>query len=183
MVAAGEPEEEIADRVDHVTPVIAQEGAEPIKETVVAINRVTKVVTGGKRMTFSAVVVAGNGNGKVGVGKGKARDVQSAITKAVFQAKKRMQGIVMKGATIPFAVVGRYGAAQVMLSPACEGTGVIAGGPIRAVLEACGIKDILTKNLGTSNSHNVLHATLDGLMQLKSKDELARRRGKKSEEI
>lgn len=154
-----------------------------LKETVVAINRVTKVVSGGKRFAFAAVIVAGDGNGKVGLGKGKARDVQSAISKASYQAKKNMISTRLMGTTIPCPVIGTFGAARVMMRPAVEGTGVVAGGAIRAVLEACGVKDILTKNLGTSNTYNVIYATLNGLSKLRTKEDFAKKRGKKVEDI
>lgn len=153
------------------------------KETVISINRVSKVVSGGKRIAFSAVVVVGDGKGNVGVGKGKARDVPQAIAKAGFQAKKHFISVPIEGTTLAFEVMGCFGAGQVLLKPASPGTGVIAGGAIRAVLEACGIKDILTKNLGSSNIHSVINATLDALEQLKTKEEIAKRRGKKAEEI
>ncbi|MBI4064047.1 MAG: 30S ribosomal protein S5 [Elusimicrobia bacterium] len=153
------------------------------KETVVAINRVAKVVSGGKRLAFSAVAVVGDGNGQVGVGKGKARDVQNSILKAVNQAKKHLVRVPLKNSTIPVAIVGTFGAARVLLRPAAPGTGVIAGGPVRAVVEACGIKDILTKSLGTSNIHNVLYATISALTNLRTKEEVARKRGKKPEDI
>lgn len=161
--------------------VVPAESTSPTRETVVCINRVTKVVSGGKRFAFSAVTVAGDGNGKVGVGKGKARDVQMAITKASYQAKKNMLAVPLSGTTIPCSVIGSFGAAKVLMRPAVEGTGVVAGGAIRAVLEACGVKDILTKNLGTSNTYNVVYATLDGLSKLRTKEEFFRTRGKKLE--
>lgn len=182
-----------ADAIEEAEPSAKQEEILPqatvpspdaaVKETVVSISRVTKVVSGGKRLAFSAIVVAGNGNGKVGVGKGKARDVQSAIAKASYQGKKHMRSVPLEGTSISYVVIGNFGAAKVMLQPAAPGTGVIAGGAIRAVLEACGVRDILTKNLGTSNAHNVLHATMDALSQLKTKEELARKRGKKVEDL
>lgn len=164
-------------------PIAASLVAGPLKETVVYINRVTKVVSGGKRFAFSAVIVAGDGNGKVGVGKGKARDVQMAIAKASYQAKKNMISTRLIGTTIPCSTVGFFGAAKVLLRPAVEGTGVVAGGAIRAILEVCGIKDILTKNLGTSNPYNVIYATLDALSKLRTKEEIAKIRGKKVEEV
>ncbi|MBI4668449.1 MAG: 30S ribosomal protein S5 [Elusimicrobia bacterium] len=154
-----------------------------LKETVVAINRVTKVVTGGKRMAFTSLLVVGDGCGQVGIGKGKARDVQMAIIKAAYQAKKHLHKVSLVDTTIPHSIVGIFGAARVLLRPAAPGTGVIAGGPVRAVLEACGVKDILTKSLGTSNVYNVVYATLDGLKRLDTKESVAKRRGKKSEEI
>ena len=154
-----------------------------LKDRVVNINRVTKVVKGGKNFSFSAVIVVGDGNGWVGFAAGKAREVPSAISKGVEQAKRNLVYIPLKGTTIPHAVVGRFGAGIVVLKPASEGTGVIAGGAVRAVLEAAGIQDILTKSIGTKNPYNVLRATLAGLKELKSEEEVARRRGKSVEEI
>lgn len=168
---------------DEILPTAPVEAAGNLKETVVFINRVTKVVSGGKRFTFSAVIVAGDGNGKVGIGKGKARDVQAAITKASYQARKSMISTRLIGSTIPCSMFGTFGAAKVLLRPAVEGTGVVAGGAVRAILEACGIKDILTKNLGASNPYNVAYATIDALTKLRTKEELAKKRGKKVEEI
>ena len=137
------------------------------QERVVAINRVAKVVKGGRRFSFAALVVTGNGSGDVGFGTGKAGEVPEAIGKAGRTAKKMMQKILLKeNRTIPHQVTGTFGAAKVILIPASPGTGVIAGGPVRAVLEAVGIKDILTKCIGTTNPHNAVRATLDGLAQL-----------------
>lgn len=140
-------------------------------ERVVAINRVAKVVKGGRRFSFSALVVAGNGTGKVGFGTGKANEVPEAIGKATRSAQKDISFVQLKeGRTIPHEVVGRFGAAKVIMLPAGPGTGVIAGGPVRAVLEAAGVKDILTKCVGTRNAHNAVRATLDGLKQLIAAD-------------
>lgn len=138
-----------------------------LQERVVAINRVAKVVKGGRRFSFSALVVAGNGTGQVGFGTGKAGEVPEAIGKAGRIAKKSLKRVNLKeNRTIPHQVTGKFGAAKVILIPASPGTGVIAGGPVRAVLEAVGIKDILTKCVGTTNPHNAVRATLDGLVQL-----------------
>ena len=154
-----------------------------IKERVVHINRVTKVVKGGKNFSFAALVVVGDGNGSVGYGVGKAREVPAAISKGVDQAKRNMVKVPMTGSTIPHQITGRYGAGAVLLKPASPGTGVIAGGAVRAILESAGVHDILTKSLGTKNPHNVLRATMQGLSSLRVKEEIAQVRGKASDEI
>lgn len=152
-------------------------GDQEFKDQVVFINRVTKVVKGGKNFSFSALVVVGDGKGKVGFGKGKAREVPLAIRKGIEAAKKNMIKVPMKGTTVTHKIVGHYGSGQVLLKPAPEGTGVIAGGPVRAVLETAGITDILTKSLGTANPFNVVRATFDGLSRLKDPVEVSRLRG------
>lgn len=149
-------------------------------DRVIQINRTSKVVKGGRRFSFSALVVVGDGKGRVGFGKGKAKEVPEAIRKGVDKAKKSMIEVPLNDTTIPFDSLGHYGAGSVLLKSASKGTGIIAGGPVRAVLESAGVGDILSKCLGSNNPHNVVRATMNALEQLKSREEIMERRGLKA---
>ena len=160
-----------------------EEPVSEFKEKLVSVNRVSKTVKGGRNMRFSALMVVGNEQGKVGCGMGKAVEIPEAIRKGIEDAKKKMFNVSMKETTIPHEIIGRFGTGRVLLLPAPEGTGVIAGGPVRAVLEAVGIKNIRTKSIGSNNPINMAKATLNGLKQLRTAEEVARLRGKTVEEI
>ena len=160
-----------------------QEEKTELKEKVVAINRVAKVVKGGRTFRFSAVVVVGDGAGHVGVGNGKAAEVPDAIKKAIEEAKKNLITVPIVGTSIPHEFVGQFGSAKVMLKPAVEGTGIIAGGSVRPVIELAGYRDIRTKVIGTNNPRNVVYATLEGLKNMQTLEQVAKKRGKKVEDI
>lgn len=152
-------------------------------EHVITVRRVTKVTKGGKRFSFSAFVVTGNKQGKIGISLGKSKEVALAITKATQRARKNLIVVPMRGATVPYEVIGRHGASKVIIRPASKGTGKIAGGAVRAILDAVGIEDVLTKSVGSSNAQNVAKATLNALAQLRSVQHLARLRGKSIQEM
>ena len=154
-----------------------------VKEKVISINRVTKVVKGGRNFRFSVLVVVGDENGHVGIGMAKAVEIPDAIRKAIQDAKKNMIKVPLRETTVPHEMIGNYGAGRVLIKPAKEGTGIIAGGPVRAVMELAGVKDIRTKSLGSSNPRNVVNATMEALKSLKNSEQVAKVRGKSVEEI
>lgn len=160
-----------------------EQGKDNIVDVVVSVRRVTKVTTGGKRFAFSAFVVSGDKSGKVGAALGKSREASSAIAKATARARKNMINVSLRGTTIPYPIIGKHGASKVILRSAYKGTGIIAGGPVRGVMEAVGIHDVLAKSLGSSNQLNVVKATLNALAKLRSAKDLARLRGKTIEEL
>ncbi|MDA0675367.1 MAG: 30S ribosomal protein S5 [Proteobacteria bacterium] len=154
-----------------------------LREKMVAVNRVTKVVKGGRVLGFAALTVVGDGDGRIGMGKGKAREVPVAVQKAMEEARRRMFKVSLRDGTLQHPLVGRHGAAHVLMQPASEGTGIIAGGPMRAVFEVMGVTDILAKCLGSANPYNVVRATLNGLQSMNTPSEIAAKRGKKVEDI
>ena len=160
-----------------------EERGDGLREKMVAINRVTKVVKGGRVLGFAALTVVGDGDGSIGMGKGKAREVPVAVQKAMEEARRRMVKVQLKNGTLQHAVTGRHGAARVYMQPASEGTGIIAGGPVRAVLEVMGVTNILCKCLGSTNPYNVVRATIDGLTAMNTPAEIAAKRGKSVADI
>jgi len=162
---------------------IGEQRTDGLREKIVAINRVTKVVKGGRVMGFAALVVVGDGDGRVGMGKGKAREVPVSVQKAMDEARRKLVKISLKGGTLQHAVVGRHGAARVYMQPASDGTGIIAGGPMRAVFEVLGVTNVLAKIIGSTNPYNVVRATLNGLQAMNSPADVAAKRGKTVEEV
>jgi small subunit ribosomal protein S5 len=160
-----------------------EERSDGLREKMVAVNRVTKVVKGGRVLGFAALTVVGDGDGAVGMGKGKAREVPVAVQKALEEARRKMFRVSLRNGTLQHAVIGRHGASKVLMQPASEGTGIIAGGPMRAVFEVAGVTNILAKCIGSTNPYNVVRATLDGLRRMRTPAEIAAKRGKSVDEI
>lgn len=160
-----------------------QERDDGLKEKMIAVNRVSKVVKGGRTMSFAALAVVGDGDGRIGMGKGKAREVPVAVQKAMEQARRGLVRIALKNGTLHHTVVGKHGASKVLISPAAEGTGVIAGGPMRAIFEVMGVRNVVAKSLGSSNPYNMVRATLNGLSACSTPAEIAAKRGKSVEDI
>ena len=163
--------------------VQSQERDDGLKEKMIAVNRVTKVVKGGRILGFAALTVVGDGDGRVGMGKGKAREVPVAVQKAMEEARRKLFKVKLKNGTLHHAVIGRHGSAKVLMQPASEGTGIIAGGPMRAVFEVMGVQNVLAKCLGSTNPYNVVRATINGLTEMTTPAQIAAKRGKKVEEI
>lgn len=161
----------------------SEDRSDGLREKMVAVNRVTKVVKGGRVLGFAALTVVGDGDGGVGMGKGKAREVPVAVQKALEEARRRMFRVSLRNGTLQHAVIGRHGASRVLMQPASEGTGIIAGGPMRAVFEVMGVTNVLAKCIGSTNPYNVVRATLDGLRNMRTPAEIAAKRGKSVEEI
>jgi small subunit ribosomal protein S5 len=161
----------------------SDERSDGLREKMVAVNRVTKVVKGGRVLGFAALTVVGDGDGGVGMGKGKAREVPVAVQKSLEEARRRMFRVSLRNGTLQHAVIGRHGASKVLIQPASAGTGIIAGGPMRAVFEVVGVTDVLAKCIGSTNPYNVVRATLDGLKNMRTPAEVAAKRGKRVEEI
>jgi small subunit ribosomal protein S5 len=161
----------------------SDERSDGLREKMVAVNRVTKVVKGGRVLGFAALTVVGDGDGGIGMGKGKAREVPVAVQKSLEEARRRMFRVSLRNGTLQHAVIGRHGASKVLIQPASAGTGIIAGGPMRAVFEVVGVTDVLAKCIGSTNPYNVVRATLDGLKNMRTPAEVAAKRGKRVEEI
>jgi small subunit ribosomal protein S5 len=161
----------------------SEDRSDGLREKMVAVNRVTKVVKGGRVLGFAALTVVGDGDGRVGMGKGKAREVPVAVQKSLEEARRRMFRVSLRNGTLQHAVIGRHGASKVLMQPASEGTGIIAGGPMRAVFEVMGVTNVLAKCIGSTNPYNVVRATLDGLKNMRTPAEVAAKRGKRIEEI
>jgi len=161
----------------------SEDRSDGLREKMVAVNRVTKVVKGGRVLGFAALTVVGDGDGGVGMGKGKAREVPVAVQKALEEARRRMFRVSLRNGTLQHAVIGRHGASRVLMQPASEGTGIIAGGPMRAVFEVMGVTNVLAKCIGSTNPYNVVRATLDGLRNMRTPAEIAAKRGKRVDEI